>query len=103
MWVCCTTPATAALRVATSVSYFAPNEAGFWFSRRGCHAAVVRMERFRTCQVEKSAKEIAAEMEKLALVRARREAQHKKMLEEHGYDIYRDKAPPPTSNAPKDH
>lgn len=52
--------------------------------------------------MEKSAKEIAAEMEKLALVRARREEQRKKMLDEHGYDIFRDKASS-ASGAPKEH
>jgi hypothetical protein len=44
-----------------------------------------------TCQVEeKSAEQIAAEMKKLALVQARREAQLQKMLEMHGNDMYRD-------------
>jgi tRNA(Ile2) C34 agmatinyltransferase TiaS len=53
----------------------------------------IAAERDKPCwaQEEKSDKEIAAEMAKLALVRQRREDAAKKMIEEHGFDIYREK------------
>jgi len=43
--------------------------------------------------VEKSQKDITADMERLALVRKRREEEKARMLEKHGYDIYKETAP----------
>ena len=45
-------------------------------------------------------KELQADMERLQLVRERRAAAEKKMLEEHGYNIFKEKPPPGVSVKP---
>mmetsp|Transcript_39582 Transcript_39582/g.54966 ORF Transcript_39582/g.54966 Transcript_39582/m.54966 type:complete len:187 (-) Transcript_39582:313-873(-) len=51
--------------------------------------------------VEKTQKEIEEDMARLALIRKRREDEHKKMIEANGFDIYRDKVPGATKEEEK--